>query len=79
MLKYLSTSFWEADINGVKDPDQIKARHGSQVYASVTKATLRSLKGIQYKLKMLFLVAPTCTRIERMDVKANVIPLCLRG
>ena len=55
-----------------------KFDYGSQVYGSATDATLRRLDVLQNACLRKCLGALCCTRVERLEVEANVPPLHLR-
>lgn len=82
VLKYLSGRYWGADRTSLlmvyKSLIRSKLDYGSQVYGSASACTLRRLDVFQNVCLRLCLGALRCTRVERMEVEANVPPLRLR-
>ena len=82
VLKYLSGTTWGADRKSLLMVYKALIRshldYGSPVYGSASEATLRRLDVFQNECLRMCLGALRCTRVARMEVKANIPPLAVR-
>ena len=82
VLKFLSGKSWGADRTSLlmvyKSLVRSKLDYGSQVYGSASDSVLRRLDVLQNVCLRLCLGALRCTRVERLEVEANIPPLRLR-
>ena len=82
ILKYLSGTYWGADRKSLlmvyKSLIRSKIDYGSQVYGSASDAVLQKLNVFQNECLRKCLGALRCTRVERLEVEANVPPLRIR-
>ena len=82
VLKYLRGTTWGADRKSLlmvyKSLIRSHLDYGSPVYGSASDATLRRLNVFQNECVRMCLGALRCTRVERMEVEANIPPLPVR-